>query len=178
MNDTSLNRLLDMVWQHLGRGVADRKHPARHPTLASIGADGPELRTLVLRAATRETACLEMHTDSYSPKIAQIGADPRVALHIWLPKPSLQLRLKARAQIAPGDPAIFAQLPDAARTNYGGLAPGTPLDDPYPIAEGDAARFTRLLCQLHEIDVLHLDQPPRRALFTAVNNWSGAWIAP
>lgn len=179
MTDPTLKGLLDTVWSHLGRGVADRHHPARHPTLATTGRDGPELRTLVLRAVDRAAALLELHTDRASPKAAQIMSDPRVALHVWLPKPRLQIRLRATARLAPGDPARFAALPPEAQANYGGLAPGAPISgaaDPDPV--GDPARFTRILCDLSEIDALSLADPHKRARFRAGEDWLGHWIAP
>jgi hypothetical protein len=177
--DQTLHRLFETVWAQIARGVADRRHPCRHPTLATIGPHGPEARTLVLRAATRATATLELHTDAASPKAAQIAADPRVALHVWLPKPRLQIRARARATLAPGDASLFATLPPAAQANYGGAVPGTPLDIASgPDTAGDPARFTRILCALHEIDVLHLSDPHRRARFRADAAWHGAWIEP
>lgn len=178
MNEPTLQGLFDTVWQHLSRGTADRRHPARHPTLATIGPDGPELRTLVLRRADRTGARLELHTDAASPKAAQITADPRVALHVWLPKPRLQIRARALATLAPGDPALFANLPPVAQANYGGPAPGSPLSGEQDPAQGDPARFTRILCQLTEIDALLLTDPHRRARYRADADWQGAWIAP
>jgi hypothetical protein len=178
MTEPSLTGLLDTVWQHLARGTADRHHPARHPTLATIGPDGPELRTLVLRRADRSAALLELHTDAGSPKAAQIAADPRTALHVWVPKARLQIRARARATLAPGDPALFANLPPEAQANYGGQAPGSPLSaEPAP-TDGDPARFTRILCQLTEIDALLLADPHRRARYRADAGWQGEWIAP
>ncbi|ABD53171.1 pyridoxamine 5'-phosphate oxidase family protein [Jannaschia sp. CCS1] len=174
MSDTVLTGLLDTVWQQFGRGTKDRHHPARHPTLATIGTDGPDLRTLVLRAASHAEATLEFHTDAASPKVAHIRRDARVAIHIWIPKASLQVRAKAIAKILPGDPNLFAQLPEAARMNYQGPVPGTPLP-----AEPDATpnRFTRLICHLSEIDVLHLTTPHQRAVYTAPD-WRGIWVSP
>jgi hypothetical protein len=174
----TLHSLLDTVWSHLSRGVADRKHPARHPTLATLGPEGPELRTLVLRAADRATARLELHTDAASPKAAQIAADPRVALHIWLPKPRLQLRMRAHAGITAGDPALFARLPPEAQANYGGATPGSPLGDTSDHATGDATRFARITCTLSELDILHLGTPHIRALYRAADGWQGQWIEP
>lgn len=176
MTDPSLTGLFDTVWGHLIRGVADRRHPARHPTLATIGPDGPEVRTLVLRGACRAEGRLTLHTDAQSPKAAQIAADPRVALHVWLPRPRLQLRLTAHATLAPGDPARFAALPPEAQVNYGGAAPGTPLPAPEP--PPDPARFLEIACILRRIDVLSLDaMPHRRALYRREDGWQGAWIA-
>ena len=178
MTEPTLTGLFDTVWQHLSRGMADRHHPARHPTLATSGPDGPELRTLVLRRADRSAALLELHTDAASPKAAQIAADPRIALHVWLPKPRLQIRARGLATLAPGDPALFATLPAEVQANYGGPAPGTPLAEDPDTGPGDPTRFTRILCHLTEIDALLLGAPHRRARYPADSDWQGAWIAP
>jgi len=175
---SSLSSLFDTVWSQLSRGVADRRHPARHPTLATLGPDGPELRTLVLRGADRASATLELHTDAASPKAAQIAAEPRVALHVWLPKPRLQLRARARASITAGDPALFARLPPQAQANYGGAVPGSRPGDTANTAKGDPARFACILCRLTDLDILHLGEPHIRALYRASDGWQGQWIAP
>jgi hypothetical protein len=153
--------MLDLVWTHLLRGVAERDHPARHPTLATAGPNGPEARTLVLRGADRGLSRLELHTDGTSAKVAQIAAEPRVALHVRVPEDRLQISLRARAEVLPGDAALFARLPPEVRANYG--------DDPM--------RFTAIRLTAHEIDALFLGPPHRRMLFTAPG-WDGRAIAP
>ena len=173
--DHELPTLLDRVWSRLSRGVADRKHPARHPTLATIGQDGPELRTLVLRGVDREASMLELHTDMASPKVAQIVAEPRVALHVWIPRDRLQIRLKGQAIVERGDPALFARLPAAARANYGGAVPGSPPGQ--QTKEGDPARFGAIRLTVHEIDALVLAEPHIRAIYTAPD-WAGRWVTP
>jgi hypothetical protein len=180
MSDRTLDGLFDTAWQHLSRGVADRRHPARHPTLATIGPDGPELRTLVLRAADRAAATLELHTDLASPKAAQIAAEPRVALHVWLQRPRLQIRARALAEIDRGDRALFDRLPPEARANYGGHAPGRALDGAAgpAVADGAAERLGRLTCRLTALDILHLGETQARALYRAGTGWQGQWIAP
>ncbi len=175
MNEQSLTGMLDTVWQHLTRGTADRHHPARHPTLATLGPDGPDLRTLVLRAADRQSSTLEFHTDSASPKAAHIAENPAIALHVWIPKARLQIRARGTAHLTPGDETLFNQLPPQAQSNYTGPIPGTPLPYNNP---STAPRFARLLCTLAEIDALTLSDPHRRALFKATDSWQGIWIAP
>ncbi|MDG3041517.1 PNPOx family protein [Roseicyclus marinus] len=178
MSDETLIGLLDSVWQHLGRGTADRHHPARHPTLATIGPEGPELRTLVLRRVDRAAGELELHTDAESPKALQIKDDPRVALHVWVPKARLQIRMRGQAILAAGDPAAFANLPPEAQANYGGAVPGTPVLGLFSRDTGDAARFLRILCRLKTIDALDLSDPHRRAIYRADADWAGEWVAP
>jgi hypothetical protein len=175
---STLSSLFDTVWGHLSRGTVDRKHPARHPTLATLGPEGPEMRTLVLRGTDRAKATLELYTDAASPKALQIAADPRVALHVWLPKPQLQIRARARATITPGDPAVFARLPPEAQANYSGTVPGTRLPEAVERPTGGPARFAKISCALTELDILHLGDPHVRALYRAADGWQGQWIAP
>lgn len=175
---------LDEVWRKLARGVADRRSPARHPTLATVARDGgAEARTMILRGADRATASLEIHTDLEAEKVAEIRAAPRVALHVWDPRADFQLRLRGRAEIDTGEAARAAweRVPEAARTNYGGTPPpGTPIVDPtaHRIA-ADPGRFAILRCRLDEIETLHLGEDRhRRARFRAADGWRGTWLVP
>lgn len=173
----SLDSTLDQVWQRLGRGVADRRAPARHPVLATVGADGAEARVVVLRAADREAGTLTIHTDSASGKVAQLRETSGATLLVWDEKAKLQIRLRANVDIIAGDTDAFARLPDAAQLNYGGTpAPGTPISepgvhDPAP----DARRFTVLVAHVREIETLHLGTPHRRARF---RDGAATWLAP
>lgn len=182
--DDSLAALHDDIWQRLGRGVADRRAPARHPVLASAGrGGGAEARVVVLRGAARSRAELEIHTDTLSAKVAELTADPRASLVIWDPRARLQMRLRAQVAIATG-PAVadrWARVPGGSRRAYGGLpAPATPIDSPTQHDPAPSeARFAVLTCALHEIDALHLgDTRHRRALFRRADGWTGQWIAP
>lgn len=181
MSDTSLNRLLDTVWAQIEQGVTDRNHPCRYPTLATMGTEGPEARTLVLRQADRANGRIDLFTDGAAPKAAQIIADARVALHVWLPKPRLQIRMRAQATLAPGDPDLFAQLPKEAQENYFGAVPGSELGDHgAPVA--DSPRFMMISCQVNGFDILDLNTPHRRARYVRTSatdpEWRGQWIAP
>lgn len=175
MSEPSLNGLLETVWTQIAEGPRDRNHPARHPVLATIGADGPEARTLVLRAVDREQQSLEFHTDTASPKVAQIADDARVALHFWIPAAQLQIRMRAQAAVSDGDQDLYQSLPPQAQQNYLGPIPGTPLSAPSQTFEWP--RFSRLTCVVSRIDALLLDAPHRRAVFDAPD-WQGAWVAP
>ncbi len=100
---TTLPGLHDQVWQRLACGVADADAPARHPVLATIGlGGGPEARTVVLRAADRGAGTVQVHTDTASTKVAELAANPLVALHVWDAGPHLQIRLRGAARIATG----------------------------------------------------------------------------
>lgn len=177
MTNPSLEDTLNDVWQRLGRGVADRRAPARHPVLATCGADGAEARVVVLRGADRADATLEVHTDTASAKVAELREHPNATLLIWDQKARLQIRVRVAVAIAEADPIVWARVPDTARGVYGGMPqPGTPINAPEDHQPNpEPARFAVLTCKIREIETLHLSNPHRRARF---RDDAAQWIAP
>lgn len=182
MSNRTRDDLLNAARQALARGVADRKHPARHPTLATIGAEGPQQRTVVLRGYDAATATLECHTDRASAKVRELSDDPRAALHIWVPRQKLQLRLAARVAVVHADVERWEKVPMGARKVYGGMPPpGAVMAQPEDFTPApEIARFTALLCQITAMEVLYLgDEAHLRAVFRRIDDdWHGDWIAP
>ena len=178
-----LDTLHAQVWSRLVRGVGDRHAPARHPTLATVSAEGwPEQRTVVLRAVDPGLGSLDIHTDLRSDKVAALRHSPRAALHVWDPAAHLQTRLAVAVEVLTGDEvaAVWAKVPEASRLSYGaepppGQAIAGPLD--YQ-THADPARFAILRCRVVAIDALHLGPQHRRARFDAADNWAGQWLTP
>lgn len=175
--------LFARVWDTLGRGVADAKHPARRPTFATMSPDGwPEARTVVLRAADRETAMLAVHTDLYSDKIKSLRQTPRAALHVWDAEQDLQIRVQAEVTIRSGDQtrALWDGIPDHAQQSYGVTpAPGVAIDDALAyVKEPDPATFAVLHCKVMHIDAVHLGTDHRRVSFSRIGHWQGQWLSP
>ena len=168
------------AWAALARGVADKRHPARHPTFASLGADGPALRTVVLRGWSDGTA--EIHTDSRTDKVAQLQADPRFALHVWVPRQKLQIRLWGRATLTFADERRWNAIPEDARRVYGGTPePGTPLSAPEDHTPGATLeRFAAISARATRGDVVHLGEELHRriAIRHEGDGWHAAWVAP
>lgn len=180
---TSLAGMHEFVWQRLVRGVADRRSPARHPTLATVSANGlPSARTVVLRAATPATHCLEFHTAVGSEKVAHLEHQPIAAVHIWDVTPRLQVRGVGRVSMARGDDvaAVWERIPEASRRAYSaGPVPGSPIDGPDAwLAEPDPTALVVLTLSLDRLDVLHLGEPHRRAVFERGSGWVGTWVVP
>jgi len=178
-----LGAFLAGAWQHLMRGVADRRAPARTPVLASVSPGGmPEARMVVLRAAAQGAGTLEVHSDTETGKVAALQARPHAALHVWVPKARLQIRMDAQVEIRTGPQVSRAwqQVPPAARVSYGAEpAPGTPIADVADYAQNpDPARFAVLHCVLTRMDLLHLDTAHRRAVYARADGWQGTWVAP
>jgi hypothetical protein len=181
MNDwwETLAATEDQVWHRLSRGVADRRAPARHPVLATVG-QGAEARVVVLRGADRATGILRLHTDLASAKVSELRAEPRATLLIWEEAARLQIRLRVRVEVLTGPDvaADWARVPHPARGVYGASpAPGAPLANPHDASPGpDPARFAVLACHVHQIETLHLGKDlHRRARFA---DGQGVWLAP
>ena len=171
------------LWQTLGRGVADARHPARLPTFATVSPEGwPEARTVVLRSADSETAALTVHTDRQSDKIHSLKANPRAALHVWNKPDSLQIRLQAEVTILTGKDTrdLWDRIPDHARQSYGvSPPPGTPIGSDLAYSKApDQGSFAILSCRVIQIDAVHLGDAHRRVGFRRDDNWRGEWLSP
>lgn len=163
------------VWTRLVRGVRDRRAPSRHPTLATVSPEGkPEARTVVLRAADKGAATLDIHTDLHSAKVAGLRRTPFAALHVWDATARLQTRIEATVAILTGPDAavIWDGVPDMSRPSYGSLpSPGQPIAQALDYArQPDPARFAVLRLTVQRIDALHLGPDHRRARFDRDTN--------
>ena len=180
---SDLAELHAQVWARLVRGVRDRRAATRHPTLATVTPDGrPQARTVVLRAADKQTGSLEIHTDLQSSKIKDLRVAPVAALHVWDASAHLQLRMEASVLIRTGQDAaaIWAGMSEPSRLSYGGSpAPGEPVCESLAYHKlADPASFAVLHLSIQTIDVLHLGPNHRRARFDRADNWNGAWLVP
>ncbi len=179
----SLDSLYDQVWTRLIRGVHDRRAAARHPTLATVSSGGkPQARTVVLRAADRDQARLEIHTDRLSAKIGELGKNPMAEVHVWDARARLQIRLQAEVSIQTGPEvdAIWERVPEGSRLSYGGNpAPGQPIKDALAYQKApERTRFAVLGLAVLTMDILHLGPDHRRASFCKNDGWKGQWLAP
>ena len=174
----------------LSRGVADRRSPFRSPTLATVGGDGrPRLRTVVLRAFDPAERRLVIHSDSRATKVAEIGADPRVSLHVWDGGVQVQVRLAGTAALqgAAAAQAEWGRLHSGSRSTYQVRpVPGTALDDPAAadrdrVGEDAAlANFAVIAVDVTGMEWLHLARDGhRRAAFTwTADGPAAAWLVP
>lgn len=184
MRDASdLEAFLSGAWQHLTRGVADATSPARTPVLATVSPDGlPEARMVVLRAASRRAGTIEIHSDTQTAKVAALRGTPTAALHVWVPKARLQIRMTAQMEIRSGATVApqWQKVPPGSRVSYGTQpAPGMAIAHAQAYdTPADPARFAVLHGTLRAIDLLHLGETHRRAVFLREDDWHGRWVAP
>ncbi len=179
-------------WAQLVRGAADRRHPCHTITAATTGLDGaPQLRTVVLRAAEPEARRIRFHTDARSHKVAELDADPRIALHAYNPFVKIQLRLWGTATVHRDDElaaAAWARTRPFSRACYRlAQGPGTPVPDPSTglaeTGEGPEAgreAFVAVTVAVSRLEFLFLASAGhRRALY----RWSSPalearWLVP
>ena len=173
-----LETLRTHVWDRLDLGVKDGDDPFRFVTLATVGADGPQARTVGLRGADRKSGTVEVHSDFRTAKVRAIGVDPRAEILLWDVNAQLQVRLAVTMTLIVGDADRWDRVPRAARLNYGtDPAPGTPVAKPgFVTRTPEAARFAALSGAVRRMDIVSLSHDPhRRAIF---DDSGGTWVAP
>ena len=180
------------AWRLLDDGVTNAKAPFHLPAVATIGRDGdPRVRTVVLRAADSAGPWLQFHTDRRSPKVAEIQAQPRVALHFYDRAAKVQLRVRARAQVHAEDTvarAAWDKTRAFSRVCYRiDPGPGTPLEAPDGYAEPEPddpevgfETFRVVRAHVAEIEWLYLaGKGHRRAIFRLGDGgYAASWLTP
>ena len=93
------NNLVKVVWDAMCSAPASVGDALRTPALATVDqSGGPQVRTVVLREASRPTKSLTFFTDTRSPKWLQLKDSPDVQLLCWCPERKWQLRISAQAE--------------------------------------------------------------------------------
>jgi len=184
MNDVNnLATFLSDGWLHIMQGISKSDAPARFPTFATVAPNGePEARTVALRHADRKSNIIEVYTDITTPKVTSLRKTPLAAVHVWVPKAQMQIRLTTKVKILTGTKtnAKWDKVPLESRVSYGTTpTPGSPI--PHVHAYEKPAHqhfFAALQCHITHIDLVHLDTRHRRASFSYEDNWQGTWLSP
>lgn len=180
----------DEIWkiliQELERGYLELDHPFRFVTLGTLGQNGPEVRTVVLREFEK-IMDLYVFTDFRSEKVRELRADPLATLHFYHPNERAQIRVKAKAEIHHLDlvsSAFWNTLKgDSKKAYQSKLDPGTEIPNPeeafhWSKDAGDHF-FTVLRFIPHSIEALQLDGLRHlRIVFLKSEGWKGRWLVP
>ena len=105
----TLDAVEALAWDMLVAGTRSHRAPFHSGMVATAAADGPALRTVILRGADAEAHLLRFHTDRRSPKFAELKADPRLAWAFYDEPSRLQLRLRGEAVLHTDDAIADAQ---------------------------------------------------------------------
>lgn len=184
---------LATVFARLEQAPADRS-PLNFLQLATLGVDGaPQVRTIVMRGCSRGAGTVSFVTDIRSPKIAEIGKEPRVSLVGYDMATMVQIRMTGRAEIVADEGErrrMWTALKGRTLLLFDApLSPGTPIDSagkPLSPAAGDHAptepfeRLALVSVSLSSLEWLDLSaEPHRRILYRRRGGeWTGSLISP
>lgn len=149
-------------WERLRDAVKNRHNPWRTPAVANAGADGPEVRTVVLRAVHRDEARLSFHTDARSDKVLQLQNQGTLSWVFYGANEDEQLRCWGRVKLHCSDTLAkqaWDQLHPSGRALYCEQAiPGTPWRPDEQILERVPGfdNFLLVHCSVSEMDWLRL----------------------
>nr|WP_228035271.1 pyridoxamine 5'-phosphate oxidase family protein [Oculatella sp. LEGE 06141] len=190
--------MLQHIWDQIHKGAADPAHPYHSPAFGTLGSNGPNVRTIILRRAELEARSLCFHSDRRAQKINEIQKHPRVALHFWNSDSREQLRITGNATVH-FDDQIANQLwqhsrPKSLITYVKPTTPGTKVDQPesgivgnfqsgnVSMSDVEVGRqhFAVVCTQVDEIDFLQLHNEGNcRAYFQwESGRYEGAWLIP
>ncbi len=180
--DYTLTQLEDNLWRRLLNGALRSKDAFRTGAIATIGPEGPAIRTVVLRKVLPAAKILICHTDLRSEKVRHIERNPVIGWHFYDPAARLQLRLRATATLLTEGPDVETAWRNThveSRKCYlstdgpGAVLPypGTGLENEWEnpsieASEAGKAYFCILQSQIAEVEWLWLNQAGhRRARF-------------
>ena len=188
-----LDEIPDTVWRLLQVGAERASDPLHTPSLATIGHEGPQLRTVVLRHVDAGQRLIVCHTDRRASKAGEILQDPRTSWHWYDRDRKLQLRLSGTSFLHTDDPladACWDRSTKRARTCYNtAIGPGQRVSRP-PVAppsigsdpeEADArSHFAAIATRVTFIDWLFLSGGGhRRARYHwRSDGFTGSWTTP
>lgn len=190
-----LQQIYSQIWTCLAAATREGDQPFKAMQVATISLNGaPTLRTVLLRRVSEPDNLIVFHTDTRSPKIAELSRDPRIALVGVDPDRKLQIRMSGEARILRDglvrDHAWNASA-DRGLIVYRTLfAPGAPIGLPGDAFDGkreapgpDEGLTHFCVVEVRLISIDWLDQSsaerPERARFVRDGGtWTPCWIAP
>lgn len=180
-----------VAWGLLEQVATGTDHPFRCPALATSGADGPQVRTVILRAASAATRRLLFYTDARSPKVRELRQLTQMAWMFYDPGQRFQLRAWGAASLHQDDElaeTCWETCSPANLLNYRGrTVPGTALEAtlsslPPGALEDRLGRgnFLVVACQVARMDALLLGPEFHRRLDMRWHepSWVSTWLNP
>ncbi|NNE04536.1 MAG: pyridoxamine 5'-phosphate oxidase [Xanthomonadales bacterium] len=185
-SNKQLDDVLKEVWKDLVDGVSSARNPFHTPAVSSLGTEGPEVRTVVLRGADPGERELFFHTDARSPKYAQLQADPRLEWMFYDRERKIQLRARGHCTVHREDNIALQRWQDTSDNSRwcytSSEGPGTPIETADAVQHEDEGyvNFVAVRCRIERLDWLYLRAGGHlRCQFLWVgDSWDGQWVAP
>lgn len=184
-----LDRMFGNAWTIIEDGAVDRRVAAHTPTLATTGRDGfPNLRTVVVRHASKADGTIRFHTDVRSSKVAELKQNDRCCLHVYDKSAGMQLRFDGHAELHHADiiaRRAWDESKPMSRKCYRQVpAPGQVLatqEDAQPDPSNDGfGNFCAVVVNICNIDLYALSHKGhRRVVWNLIDGrWTGCRLAP
>ena len=194
----SLEEIFEDIWRAWIKASHKRQEPFHSPTVATIGSEGAQVRTVILRQVDWPAYTLYFHTDYRSEKVQAIQQDNRVSWLFYDAPRKVQARVQSTATIHYQDEIAALRWQKTAlrsrRCYLAPFVPGSLLEEYHPNLPEDVwqdapdqarseegyENFCVIACQVQRIDWLYLRfEGHQRALFTKEGElWHKQWIAP
>jgi pyridoxamine 5'-phosphate oxidase len=184
------NQSPEEIWRllvkELNLGFKNSEHPFRYMELGTLGANGPEIRKVVLREFEK---VLDFYafTDYRSDKVNELKTNPSATLLFYHPEKRVQVRVKAKAEIHHQDlvcAAFWSTLKGDSRKAYQStLDPGAGISNPNEAfhwsKDAEDKNFSVLRFIPDSIEILQLNGLKHlRILYSKNENWKGKWLVP
>ena len=190
------NDIFIKVSKLLENGAKERDHDFHIMTFCTIGKEGVEARSVVLRNFDKDKNIIRFHTDYRSPKLDDIKKNPNTVCLVYSYKLKTQLRIKTISSIHYDD-SIWNESWDKTglssrkcyltkyhpSSNIEGKDDGLPanLKGKTPTLE-QSEEGKRNFCvvdnKITEIDYLYLKSLGHERMVLDFNNNKSSWIAP
>ena len=190
------NDIFIKVSELLENGARERDHDFHIMTFCTIGKEGVEARSVVLRNFDKDKNIIRFHTDYRSPKLDDIKKNPNTVCLVYSYKLKMQLRIKTISSIHYDD-SIWNDSWDKTGlssrkcylTKYDPSSSIEEKDDGLPLelkgktptseqSEEGKKNFCVVDNKITEIDYLYLKSSGHERMVLDFNNNKTSWIAP
>ncbi len=190
------NDIFIKVSELLENGAKERYHDFHIMTFCTIGEEGVEARSVVLRNFDKDKNIIRFHTDYRSPKLDDIKKNPNTVCLVYSYKLKTQLRIKTVSSIHYNDSIwndSWNKTGLSSRkcylTKYNPSSKIEEKDDGLPLelkgktptleqSEEGKKNFCVVDNKITEVDYLYLKSSGHERMLLDFNNNKSSWIAP
>ena len=189
-------QILKPEWENINLGIQKAEHDYHSFVLSTISSNGPDSRTVILRAFDEDKPAIWFHSDRRSKKILHLKKNEKVSALFYDKSRKIQLRINGFAHIEEdikNNKRIWESMKPESKICYmGPYAPSqrinqfelnTPKKSAHNLNEEDEnlglSRFCRIRIKIKKIDWLKLDYKGHQRLeFEFGKKIKVQWIAP
>ena len=188
-------QILKSEWENISLGIQKAKHDYHSFVLSTISSNGPDSRTVILRALDEDKPAIWFHSDKRSKKILHLKKNEKVSALFYDKSRKVQLRINGLAYIEDSiknNKRIWELMRPESKICYMGpympsqrinqFEPNIPEKSAHDLNEEDEnlglSRFCRIRIKIKKIDWLKLDYRGHQRLeFEFGNKIKVQWIA-